>query len=133
MSADCDTRNTDEPICPYCGSEIGRATTQLTLGALIEVLEKMPADAQVANLRDPDSYRGYYEDLSFERRDGTRPAAELLADCKDAMGKTFTGYKGGDYVMGAETRLWVASYGSCGPKLMAVYAGGGLKTEEDEW
>ena len=109
-----------------------RAATQLTLGALIAALEKMPADARVANLRDPGSYRGYYSDLYFKRSDGTRPAAELLAECKDAMGQVFTGYKGGDYVMGALTPLWVASYGCCGPKLMAVHAGGDVETEQDE-
>jgi hypothetical protein len=113
-------------------SQRERAATQLTLGALIAALEAMPADAQVANLRDPDSYRGYYSDLYFERHDGTRPAAELLAECKAAMGQVFTGYKGGDYVMGALTPLCVASYGSCGPKLMAVHAGGELETAEDE-
>jgi hypothetical protein len=110
----------------------GRAATQLTLGALIATLEKMPADAQVANLRDADSYRGYYSDLYFESHDGTRPAAELLAECKAAMGQVFTGYKGGDFVMGALTPLWVASYGSCGQKLMAVHAGGEMETAEDE-
>jgi len=109
-----------------------RAATQLTLGALIATLEQMPADAQVANLRDPGSYRGYYEDLYFERHDGTRPAAELLAECKAAMGQVFTGYKGGDFVMGALTPLWVATYGCCGPKLMAAHAGGEVETAEDE-
>ena len=97
-----------------------RAETQLTLGALIAALEAMPADAQVANLREPDSYRGYYSDLYFERQDGTRPASELLADCKAAMGQVFTGYKGGDYVMGAMTPLCIATYGCGGPKLMAL-------------
>jgi len=110
-----------------------RATTQLTLGALIAALDQMPADAQVANLRNPDSYRGYYSDLYFERHDGTRPASELLAECKAAMGKVFTGYKGGDYVMGALTPLWVASYGTTGDKLIALYAGGELETEPDKW
>lgn len=98
-------------------------TTQLTLGALIAALEKMPAGAQVANLRDPDSYRGRYSDLYFERYDGIRPAAELLAECRAAMGQVFAGYKGGEYVMGALTPIWVASYGNCGSKLMSVYAG----------
>lgn len=109
-----------------------RSETQLTLGALISALENMPDDAQVANLRNPDSYRGYYSDLYFERHDGTRPAAELLAECKAAMGQVFTGYKGGEYVMGELTPLWVASYGYCGLKLMAVHAGGELETEDDD-
>ena len=114
-------------------SQRERAATQLTLGALIAALEKMPADAQVANLRDPDSYRGYYDDLYFERHDGTRPAAELLVECNAAMGQVFTGYKGGDFVMGALTPLWVASYGTTGDKLMALHAGGELETAPSEW
>lgn len=109
-----------------------RADTQLTLSKLIAALEAMPADAQVANLRDMASYRGYYSDLYFERHDGTRPAAELLAECKAAMGQVFTGYKGGDYVMGALTPLWISHYGTAsGTKLMAVHAGGDIETEQD--
>jgi len=110
-----------------------RATTQLTLGALIAALEMMPANAQVANLRRPNSYRGYYSDLYFERHDGTRTATELLTECKGAMGQVFLGYKGGEFVMNALTPLWIASYGCCGLKLMVVHAGGELETSEDEW
>jgi hypothetical protein len=109
-----------------------RADTQLTLGKLIAALTAMPADAQVANLNSAHSYRGYYSDLAFERDDGTRPASELLAECKEAMGQVFTGYKGGDYVMGALTPVWVAIYGCCGDKLMSVSDGGELETAADE-
>jgi hypothetical protein len=109
-----------------------RSETQLTLGKLITELEAMPMHAQVANLRDPDSYRGYYSDLYFERQEGTRPVYDLLADCKSAMGREFTGYKGGKYVMGVRTPLWVATHGCCGQKLMAVRAGGEIETAEDD-
>lgn len=109
-----------------------RAETQMTLGKLIAALETMPTDAQVANLRDPHSYRGYYSDLAFERSDDTRPASELLAVCKAAMGQVFEGYKGGDFVMGALTPVWVAHYGNCGDKLMDLHAGGGIETAADE-
>ena len=109
-----------------------RAESQLTLGKLIEALEAMPTDVQVANLREPGSYRGYYSDLYFEIREGTRSAGELLADCRKCMGAVFQGYKGGDYGMGALTPLWVATYGRCGQKLIAVYEGGSIETEEDE-
>ena len=108
-----------------------RAETQMTLGKLIAALEAMPDDAKVANLREPDSYRGYYSDLFFERHDGTRPASELLAECKAAMGNVFTGYKGGEYVMGALTPLWIASHGCLGKKMMDVRAGGAFTTSED--
>lgn len=109
-----------------------RAETQLTLGGLIAALEAMPSDAQVANLGDEHSYRGYYIDLAFKRLDGTRPAGELLADCRAAMGRVFEGYKGGEFVMGAKTPLWVASYGRCGEKLMALHVGGELETAANE-
>ena len=110
-----------------------RAATQLTLGALIAALEAMPADSTVANLRDPASYRGYYSDLYFEQGEGTRQAKDLLAECKAAMGQVFTGYKGGDYVMGALTPLWISTYGhSSGTKLMAVHAGGEVETAQDD-
>lgn len=109
-----------------------RAEMQMTLGELIAALEAMPEGAEVANLHSAHSYRGYYSDLAFEQSEGTRMAAELLAECKAAMGQVFCGYKGGDYVMGALTPVWVASYGCCGQKLMALHAGGKIETAEDD-
>jgi hypothetical protein len=67
--------------------------------------------ALVTELREPHSYRGYYSDLAFEGGTSQIEAHELLASCKSAMGKVFTGYKGGDFMMGELTPLWVASYG----------------------
>lgn len=111
-----------------------RAATQLTLGKLIEALEAMPEGAQVANLNSEMSYRGYYSDLAFSRSQGTRPATDLLKDCRAAMGQVYEGYKGGDYVMGALTPLWISEYGeSSGIKLIAVRAGGELETQEERW
>ena len=110
-----------------------RAATQMTLGALIAALEAMPKGAQVANLNGLDSYRGYYSDLYFERGEGTRLASELLADCKNAMGQVFTGYKGGDFMMGALTPLWISTYGHAnGMKLLAVRDGGEVETTQDK-
>jgi len=109
-----------------------RAETQMTLGKLIAALEAMPEGANVANLCDVGSYRGYYSDLYFEHLEGMRSASDLLAECKDAMGQVFTGYKGGEFMMGAMTPLWIASYGHCGRKLMAVHVGGEVETAEDE-
>lgn len=113
-------------------SQRERAQTQMTLGELIEALEAMPEGAQVANLRNPHSYRGYYEDLAFELSEGLRPAEELLAECQAAMGKAFHGYKGGEYVMGERTPVWVSGYGDVsGLRLMALHPGGGIETEEE--
>lgn len=111
-----------------------RAETQLTLGTLIKALESMPPASKVANLHSLRSYRGYYSDLAFEHSVGERPAIDLWADCKNAMGQVFEGYKGGEYVMGAKTPLWISDYGeSSGIKLMAVHADGSIETDQEKW
>lgn len=109
-----------------------RAETQMTLGKLIDALESMPEKAEVANLNSAHSYRGYYRDLAFEQDGGTRTAAGLLAECKSAMGQVFCGYKGGYFVMGAMTPIWVASHGCTGQKLMDLKPGGEIETAEDD-
>ena len=107
-----------------------RATSQMTLGALIERLKSLPTDTRIA-LSDPHSYRGYYSDLSFEPFD-SQPASDLLVDCIGAMGAIFTGYKGGEFPMHSGVPVWVANRGSCGKKLMAVNDDGSLELAPDE-
>ena len=107
-----------------------RAQSQMTLGSIIELLEKLPKDATIKGLGELYSYRGYYSDLAFEPTNNETTAIEMLDKCKAAMGKCFTGYKGGDYVMGELTPLWVASYGCCGDKLMGINDDGTIETAE---
>ena len=97
-----------------------RAKRGLTLGGLIAALEGQSADRQVQGLGELLSYRGYYEDLAFAPTTETRTVGDLLTECRAAMGRTFQGYKGGDFVMGEATPLWVAGYGDCGDRLMAL-------------
>lgn len=109
-----------------------RSATQMTLGKMIAALEAMPPDAEVSGLGHAHSYRGYYSDLAFEPQKAKVKAADLLAECRKAMGRTFCGYKGGDFMMGDSTPMWVAHYGCCGVKLMAIKPDGELETAEDE-
>jgi hypothetical protein len=109
-----------------------RAETQMTLGKLIDALAALPQDTQVERLGDEHSYRGYYSDLAFERFEGTIPASELLATCRRALGKRYEGYKGGDYYMHEGTPVWIADYGRCGLKIMALNADGSYATAEDD-
>ena len=109
-----------------------RAANQMTLGELIKVLERMPQDAEIHGLGELDSYRGYYEDLAFEPTDEKRLVSEILTKCRSAMGQVFTGYKGGDFVMGALTPLWHSHYGTTGKKLMGINADGTIETADDD-
>lgn len=108
-----------------------RSETQMTLGKLIARLEEMPADTLIDGMCDEHSYRGYYSDLAFELCGTKVKASDLLATCRNAMGQVFEGYKGGDFVMGALTPVWIAPYGCCGKKLMAIRDDGSLETAED--
>lgn len=96
-----------------------RAGSQTTLGKLIEILESMPDDKMIGGICSPHSYRGYYCDLAFERGEKAT-VADTLKMCREAMGQVFQGYKGGDYVMGALTPVWISNYGDCGKKIMGL-------------
>lgn len=95
---------------------------QMKLGAFIAALEAVD-DKTISVQFDfggfvPDSimsYRGYYDHLSFDWvvRGNDHSVARVLVEAKSAMGKVFTGYKGGDYTMHENTPLWVAQYGDC--------------------
>jgi hypothetical protein len=84
---------------------------------LIEVIEFLklrdPAKQVPLGFGRPHSYRGYYEQLAFEPVRNTTVGA-MLKDAESAIGRTFEGYKGGDYVMDKYTECWLANYGSTG-------------------
>lgn len=71
------------------------------------------------------SWRGLYRELaiSFEPQrhggddtwsDEAPSVREFIAALKRAIGRTYEGYKGGDFVMGKTTPVWVANYGNAG-------------------
>jgi hypothetical protein len=109
-----------------------RAKTQMTLGSLMAVLETMPEGTQVINLTNCHSYRGYYIDLAFEKEEGTRLASELLIDCQEVRDRELEGYKGGWFLMGLRTPVWVARYGSLGERLISLGLDGSMETAPDE-
>lgn len=109
-----------------------RAETQMTLGEMIATLEDMHSIARIDGLGEPHSYRGYYEDLAFEKTEGIMRVGELLDLCKSAMGKAYEGYKGGTFVMGEMTPVWVAYYGQTGKRLIAINRDGTIETAKEE-
>lgn len=64
------------------------------------------------------SWRGRYNELTLTPAnegdsDIRSTVGEVLADAKAAVGATFTGYKGGEYVMDRDTPVWADDYGDC--------------------
>lgn len=55
---------------------------------------------------------GYEKVKNFKPKQPT--ISEFLNILKGAVGKTFTGWKGGDFVMGRGTPVWVANDGNSG-------------------
>lgn len=102
-----------------------RSNYHLTLGDAIEKLSKID-DAVVVRYdtglhpTNEHSYRGYYSDLALSAKAEPTTAAELLAVLKRALGATYEGYKGGDFVMGEDTPLWCASWGSTGNAIVGL-------------
>ena len=97
-------------------------TEILSLGELIARIEAQPQgqpikverDGALHNPGDVDSYRGYYSDLYIDYTEGDeRDTASFLANLRSAVGKTFEGYKGGDYTMSRSTPVWVDQYSCC--------------------
>lgn len=88
----------------------------MTLGELIDELSRLPRYAPVeldcgGSIGSPHSYRGYYEDLEFQRAEAGATVGSVLGSALKAMGQRFEGYKGGGYVMRESTLLWVGQYG----------------------
>lgn len=89
----------------------------MDLGELIKWLEGQPSDAEVMDgFGSPHSDRGSYEDLAFEPV-GTTTIGEMLTHARSAMGKTFSGYKGGDFTMNEYTTVKIGHWGSCGEEI----------------
>ena len=98
-----------------------RAETQMTLGELMRQLSAMDPDSEITGIHEQHSYRGYYSDLAFEAAGNPMLVTDLIDMLtNECLGKTFTGYKGGEFTMESDTPLWIAEYGCCGPRIMSI-------------
>lgn len=111
-----------------------KQSDQLTLGELILKIEVIANKPKGKEKEGPfvyydfeylyptyiDSWRGSYDELALNfcySRDSKNPpltVVKFLKLLRDAVGKTFTGYKGGDFMMGKQTPVWVANHGNSG-------------------
>ena len=91
---------------------------QMTLGNLISVLEEVKDKTKWVKF-DFDSYpdrlhswRGIYSDLAVGYQSYRRiRVSTFLKRLKFAVNKVFTGYKGGEYIMDVDTRIWIEHEG----------------------
>jgi hypothetical protein len=96
-----------------------KTSTQTTLGELILVVELVVKDMNKPIVFDFDQnmkpygvscWRGSYTELAVNYDPkGVKNVKEFLKILKDAIGKEFQGYKGGDFMMGKTTPVWVAT------------------------
>lgn len=100
---------------------------QMSLGQLIDALKEVRAsndkeditvcfDFEYARPTDLSSWRGVYAELAIGFAfDGDETSLdELIVRAERSVGKTFEGYKGGDFTMTRNTPVWVANYGNAG-------------------
>lgn len=102
-----------------------RSKNMVTLGELISMLKTFDrersvfiGDVELGYEVTPiclSSYRGYYSDLQIEYAASAPDVTvgELTAWLEEAIGKTYCGYKGGDFTMSKITPVWVDNCGSC--------------------
>lgn len=85
----------------------------MMLGELIKLLEAQSYRDTVLKhgFAEPFSYRGDYSELAFERTFDVT-IQSMLDLAKDCVGKTFQGYKGGEYKMDTYSYVWLAEYGT---------------------
>lgn len=105
----------------------------MTIGELADLYERL-GDREVPMLENPHSYRGYYDQLAFELSPDRAPARDVAALVRRQIGETFTGYKGGNYTMRADTAVWIANWGSTGRPVVDVgLLRGEVITGDDSW
>ena len=86
----------------------------MRLKDLINYLEFKDENAVAVNgFAHPYSYRGWYEQLAFTPVEKTT-AGEMLKHAKAAQGRSFPGWKGGEYFMDGNSFVNIAERGSCG-------------------
>jgi len=98
---------------------------QLTIGQIIEKLSQIDGSFPVlidcggsyhhgGTVGRGFSYRGYYRDFCVEpiaAASSPNTVSRLLETFKFANGKSYHGYKGGDFVMSQNTFVWLSEYG----------------------
>ncbi len=96
-----------------------RKDYHVCLGDFLDMLRMADPEALIP-LTSPHSYRGYYSDLALEPTPGAPIKVwQLINQLSDVIDTELTGYKGGEFLMSADTPIWVSHYGTTGSALVA--------------
>ena len=102
-----------------------RHAEQITLGVLIELLQRAPQEDYLffdfSHLIPCglNSYRGYYDDCAIGfKEEGLALVCDFTDYLLSKIGTTMTGYKGGDYKITKDRPLWAANYGYTGSTII---------------
>jgi len=88
---------------------------------LIEWLEQQDQNAEVIDgFGLPHSDRGDYEIVAFKPVPITT-FGQMLTHAKSALGETFSGYKGGEYVMDEFSECRIGEYGVPGEDITSIH------------
>jgi len=89
----------------------------MTLKELIAFLQTLPSEKKCGvGFHKPHSYRGSYANLAFEVTSEST-VGELLEVAKSAFGTAYVGYKGGEFRMGNNSAVYLATKGETGSEL----------------
>lgn len=89
----------------------------MTLRELITELKTYdPKTLLPMGLGSPHSYRGFFDQLGFAPVRNTT-IGKMLEEAEGCVGKSFQGYKGGNYKMEHDTDVWMSTWGDSGEAL----------------
>jgi len=84
----------------------------MTLGKYINILETIPKEKIIPiGLGNPHSWRGSYDELSFELVPNIT-VGEMLKQAKGAKNTTMIGWKGGEFLMTENTSINIDEEGN---------------------
>lgn len=93
----------------------------MNLETLIGWLKKQDSGLLVKDgFGSPHSDRGSYEELAFSPEPRAR-LGDMLDYAESALGQSFYGWKGGDYLMENHTSVYIGNYGECGEEITTTH------------
>lgn len=100
----------------------------MNIQELIKTLKQFHKEQSFAEgFSNPHSYRGDYYELGVEPTEDVT-VEDMILFLEGALGKTYRGYKGGDFTMHHGTDVYLAYEGCCG----SIITGVSLSYEGDE-